>query len=142
MLRLTTFYYMYAINSFMAWDTYTSGAGTCYPSGAPEFIVCHCVLFLWSLNCLSFFLQLLLHLQRLFLKTSSTCINLRKPDRILGRPVIKSPNKTTPCRRKRHVSLYSKIQQTTRKFKIRIITLKRKIQNYLCVLILFIYMIF
>jgi hypothetical protein len=41
MLRLTTFYDMYAINSFMAWDTYTSGAGTCYPSGAPEFIVCH-----------------------------------------------------------------------------------------------------
>jgi hypothetical protein len=40
------------------------------------------------------------------------------------------------------VSLYPKIQQTTRKFKIRIITLKRKIQNYLCVLILFIYMIF
>ena len=58
MLRLTTFYDMYAINSFMAWDTYTSGAGTCYPSGAPEFIVCHCVLFLWSLHCLSFFLQL------------------------------------------------------------------------------------
>jgi hypothetical protein len=44
MLRLTTLYDMYAINSFMAWDTYTSGAGTCYPSGAPEFIVCRCVL--------------------------------------------------------------------------------------------------
>ena len=57
---LTTLYDMYAIHSFMAWNTYTIGAGTCYPSGAPEFIVCHFVLFLWSLNCLSFFLQLLI----------------------------------------------------------------------------------
>lgn len=70
MLMLTTFYDMYAIHSFMAWNTYTIGAGTCYPSGAPEFIVCHFVLFLWSLNCLSFFLQLFItpHV----LKTSST----------------------------------------------------------------------
>ena len=75
------------------------------------------------------------------------CMNLPRSGRILARtsPSMKGSDKTAPWtrgRREQQVFLFPKTRLTTRLFEIQIITLKTLFLIYVCVLVLFSYMIF